>query len=107
MRLEQPRCYVVTLTLPPGSIPGDDLIKAHLIRLRKLEKAGLLLLAGPFAEGERGGMIVLRTASAEMARLLAESDPFVATGGAHYVVRSLHPVFPQAGGELETALPGR
>lgn len=92
--VEQRRCYVVTLTLPQGIVPDDDLIRLHLIRLRQLEKAGLLLLAGPFAEGQRGGMVVLRTDSAETAQLLAESDPFVTSGHAQYDIRCLTQVFP-------------
>ena len=49
-----------------------------------LEKKGVLFASGPLAEADgepRGdGLTILRAASAEEARRIAEADPFVAHG---------------------------
>ena len=49
-----------------------------------LEKQGILFASGPLAEADgktRGdGLTILRAASAEEARAIAEADPFVVNG---------------------------
>lgn len=67
---------------------GGDRIRAvlpaHLEYMIGLEKAGAVFASGPLTEagGEpRGdGLTILRAASAEEARRLAEADPFVVHG---------------------------
>jgi uncharacterized protein YciI len=61
-------------------VPRDEsLIAAHVAYLRALDHQGLLVGAGPLADGS-GGLVVLRAASREEACSLAAQDPFVARG---------------------------
>lgn len=82
--------YVVTTT--PARGPGiHDLLPAHLEYQVRLEREGKLFGAGPlFDEGEEvpfGGMIILRAASYDEARALADQDPFHAKGLRQYKLR--------------------
>jgi uncharacterized protein YciI len=56
-----------------------------------LEKQGVLFASGPFADADgksRGhGMTILRTATIEEARRIAEADPFVRNGLRNLEVR--------------------
>jgi uncharacterized protein YciI len=56
----------------------------HLEYMIGLEKQGVLFASGPLAEADgktRGdGLTILRAASAEAARKIAEADPFVING---------------------------
>lgn len=45
-------------------------------------------MAGPFPD-HRGGMVVLRAASEEEARAIAEADPFVSSGAETYELRKI------------------
>ena len=61
------------------------LLPAHLEYLIGLEKKGLLFASGPLTEVGAGplgggGLTVLRVASAEEAREIAEAEPFVKNG---------------------------
>jgi uncharacterized protein len=57
---------------------------AHLEYMVSLEKRGLVFASGPLSDGEGPpsghGLTVLRAASAQDARALAEADPFFANG---------------------------
>lgn len=62
---------------------------AHLARLRELQDAGRLLLAGPFPAldsedpgpaGFSGSLIVAEFASLEAAQTWAQADPYVSAG---------------------------
>jgi uncharacterized protein YciI len=62
---------------------------AHLARLKELQGAGRLLLAGPFPAvdsadpgpaGFTGSLIVAEFESLEAARTWAEADPYIAAG---------------------------
>jgi uncharacterized protein YciI len=82
--------YVVTTR--PARGPGiRELLPAHLDYQVKLERDGVLFGAGPlYEEGEDipfAGMIVLRAASYEAARALADEDPLHAEGVRHYTIR--------------------
>jgi len=60
------------------------LLPAHLEYMIGLEKRGLLFASGPLSDGagppSGAGLTILRAASAEEARALAEADPFVTNG---------------------------
>ncbi len=60
------------------------LLPAHLEYMIALEKRGVLFASGPLADGEGppsgAGLTILRAASAQEARALADADPFVASG---------------------------
>jgi uncharacterized protein YciI len=70
----------------PSSAPErlKPLLPAHLEYMIGLEKRGLLFASGPLSDGAGpptgAGLTILRAASAEEARALAEADPFVANG---------------------------
>jgi uncharacterized protein YciI len=70
----------------PSSAPERlrPLLPAHLEYMIGLEKRGLLFASGPLSDGAGpptgAGLTILRAASAEEARALAEADPFVANG---------------------------
>ena len=78
------RLYVVLSK--GGAAPEKiaDLLPNHLEYMIGLEKTGVLFASGPLAEADgktRGdGLTILRAASAEAARKIAEADPFVANG---------------------------
>jgi uncharacterized protein YciI len=61
-----------------------EYLPKHLEYMIGLEKKGVLFASGPLAEADgktRGdGLTVLRAASAEDARRIAEADPFVVNG---------------------------
>jgi uncharacterized protein YciI len=54
-------------------------LPAHLAYLEELDAAGVLALSGPFGD-RTGGMVVVRAAWLEAARVIAERDPLVAGG---------------------------
>jgi uncharacterized protein YciI len=74
----------------PGSLAERLAARpAHVERLRALQNAGHLLLAGPFPAidspdpgpaGFSGSLIVAEFASLEAARAWADADPYVAAG---------------------------
>jgi uncharacterized protein YciI len=59
-------------------------LSAHLEYMIGLEKRGLVFASGPLSDGDGPpsghGLTVLRAASADEARALAESDPFFVNG---------------------------
>ena len=83
----------VAVSTPTG---GPDAVKAvlpdHLAYIRSLEDKGAILFAGPMSDetGEQMqgvGMIVLKAASLEAARALAEGDPMHASGARAFTLR--------------------
>jgi uncharacterized protein len=83
-RMLRKKLYVV---FSKASVSPDRLtphLPAHLEYMIGLEKEGVLFASGPLTEGggaPRGdGMTILRTASAEETRAIAERDPFYANG---------------------------
>jgi len=74
---------------PPDRI--TELLPDHLEYMIALEKRGLVFASGPLTEAggaPRGdGMTVLRCASADEARAIAEADPFFVNGLRTFEVR--------------------
>ena len=70
------------LVVPPEKL--KPFLSAHLEYMIGLEKRGVVFASGPLADGEGPpsghGLTVLRAASAEEARALAEADPFFVNG---------------------------
>src|SRR5215471_4647851 len=68
-----------------------ELLPKHLEYMIGLEKAGVLFASGPLTAGDgttRGdGLTILRAASAEAARNIAEADPFVVNGLRNFELR--------------------
>ena len=53
----------------------------HLAYMIELEKQGKLFASGPFGDGTRGdGMTIVRAATEDEAREIAQRDPFVTNG---------------------------
>jgi uncharacterized protein YciI len=78
------KLYVV---LSKGGAAAEDIARhlpQHLEYMIDLEKKGVLFASGPLAEADgrtRGdGLTILRAASADAARQIAEADPFVVNG---------------------------
>ena len=76
--------YAVLSKPSPTPEKLKTLLPAHLEYMIALEKRGLLFASGPLADGDGppngAGLTILRVASAQDARALAEADPFVANG---------------------------
>jgi len=73
--------YAVLSQPSPAPEKLKPLLPAHLEYMIGLEKRGLLFASGPLSDGSGppngAGLTILRAASAEEARALAEADPFV------------------------------
>jgi len=68
----------------------------HLERMDPLDKAGKVVLAGPFTDGA-GSLIVIEADSLEEAKAFAAGDPYVTQGVfARYEVHPFMQVYPEA-----------
>ena len=76
--------YAVLSHPSPAPEKLKPLLPAHLEYMIGLEKRGLLFASGPLSDGagppSGAGLTILRAASADEARALAEADPFVVNG---------------------------
>ncbi|MBU1936621.1 hypothetical protein KKG05_04415 [bacterium] len=80
--------YVILLSHVPGTNLSRELVRAHVVHLEKLEEKGQLVLCGPFSD-YKGGMIIIKAASYDEAKQIAESDPFVKSNAETYELRTL------------------
>jgi uncharacterized protein YciI len=98
--------YAIIAEDAPGSLPKRlEARAAHLERLKALQEAGRLLLAGPHPAidsqdpgpaGFTGSLIVAEFASREAAIAWAAEDPYTAAGVfAKVTVRPFRKVLPQ------------
>lgn len=78
--------YVILLS-HAGKPMTEALIRAHVEHLKKLDAERRLVLCGPFKD-HPGGMVVVKAASKEEARAVAEADPFVKEGVETYELRT-------------------
>ncbi len=68
--------------------------QAHLDRMDPLNKAGKVILAGPFTDGA-GSLIVIEAGSLEEAKAFAAGDPYVTQGVfTRYEVHPFTQVYP-------------
>ncbi|MDO6584765.1 YciI family protein [Salipiger sp. 1_MG-2023] len=80
-------------TVPMAGGPAvPEVLPAHLEYQRKLESQGSLFLAGPLSDEtgtqiEGAGLVILRAASLEEARALADADPMHSRGARSYTLR--------------------
>lgn len=65
-----------------------ELINMHVEHLKKLDENDQLVLCGPFTDFA-GGIVIVRAESIEEAKIIAESDPFIAEGFSTYELRTL------------------
>jgi uncharacterized protein len=84
------KLWVIQVTDVPGGRASEiDAIRRHLAHQVDLEKQGIMFGAGPVsnAEGKHEyGMIIVRAASAEEAKAIAESDPMQKEGRRTYTL---------------------
>lgn len=80
--------YVMLLSHIPGKTFTEEVVRAHVEHLKKMENDGQLVLCGPFSD-YKGGIVVMNTATIEEARELAEADPFIKEGYETYEIRTL------------------
>jgi uncharacterized protein YciI len=81
--------YVIVTTLSGPHSEFMRLLPDHLEYQIKLEKAGVVFAAGPTfnADGTEGsGLIVIRAASFEAAKAIADEDPWVKAGVRTYAI---------------------
>src|SRR5438477_6794636 len=81
------RDYFLVVSIPAAATTGEDIqrhLDDHLAWVLKLEADGVVFLSGPLTSGPGvrpgSGVTVLRAASAEQAREIAQDDPFVRAG---------------------------
>lgn len=86
-RLMRKQFYIITMKAKPMADPGAELaplLTEHLDFIDDLETRGILFGAGPFRDEGAGwdgsGMAIVRAASLEEARTIAEIEPFHRTG---------------------------
>jgi uncharacterized protein len=83
-RMLRRKFYAVLSKPSPTPEKLKALLPAHLEYMIALEKRGVLFASGPLSDGEGppsgAGLTVLRVASAQEARAIAEADPFVSNG---------------------------
>ena len=80
--------FVYLLSHARSELFCEALVREHVEHLKRIDDAGNLELCGPFAD-YRGGMVILRGVTAQQARAIAESDPFVTSGAETYELRTL------------------
>lgn len=68
--------YLIFLNSIPGKALSPEVVNLHAAHLAELDDDGKLVLAGPIPE-RAGGLIVLRVASLNEAKAIAEEDPMV------------------------------
>ena len=76
----------------PEKTPETERIQeGHMANIGRMQKAGVLLVAGPFADdGNLRGLYVFKVGSMEEAEKLVQSDPAVQAGRLRF---ELHPWF--------------
>ncbi len=79
--------YVILLSHVPGQTRTEELIRAHVAHLEKLDEKGQLILAGPFMDA-KGGMVIIKATSYDEAKTIAESDPFIKSGAETFELRT-------------------
>lgn len=91
--------YVMALLRRGPNPPADKtqaaaLMRAHLDNIKRLAKAGKLLIAGPFLDkGALRGIYVFNVATVEEARKLTATDPAIKAGA---LIMELHPWYGSA-----------
>ena len=68
--------YVILLTVARPQLFNENLVRAHVAHLKRLEEQGRLELCGPFCD-KKGGIVILRGVSEMEAHTIAVDDPFV------------------------------
>jgi len=88
-KLLRKELYVITTTNVVPQDKLDEILHEHLEHQIRLEKDGIMFGAGPlFREGgeRKCGMIIVRAASFEEARTIADRDPYHRTGMRTYTI---------------------
>lgn len=88
----QKQLYAVFTSPANGMGPVMENIEAHLKYQVELEEKGVMFGAGPFwtddeARWEGEGMVIVRAASLDEARAIAEADPMHKSGARTFKIR--------------------
>lgn len=67
---------------------SEELVRAHVEHLKRLDKKGQFVLGGPFSD-YNGGMVIIKADSFEEAKSIAEEDPFIKEGAESYQIRTM------------------
>ncbi len=80
---------------PEGHLKRPLYRSNHLERLKKLDRQGKLILAGPFTD-QSGSLIVIEAESLADAEQFAQEDPYMIHGVfQHLEIRPFEQVFPK------------
>ena len=84
--------YVYITKPTNGMAPLGPVLEEHLAFQNKIQDDGIMLAAGPLrdpdsSDWEGEGMIIIRAASLEEARKIADADPMHAKGARSYTIR--------------------
>ena len=79
--------FVVILEKCVSNDRFQEVVPDHVKYMTELHARGVLIAAGPFLDGN-GGMLLIEAGSEEVARAIAEADPFIKTGVERYSLRS-------------------
>ncbi len=64
-----------------------EIIKEHVAYLKTLDEKGIFVSGGPFID-YKGGMVIVKAANIEEARVIAENDPFIKNGYETFEIRT-------------------
>lgn len=78
--------YVIALSRTDKPMT-EALVRRHVAHLKQLDRRGRLVLCGPFQD-HKGGMVIVKAASLDEAREIAEADPLVRENVETYELRA-------------------
>lgn len=84
--------YVYFTTPTNGMAPLGEHLEAHLAYQNKIQDEGIMVAAGPLRDPDKSdwegeGMIIVRAASLDEAKKIADADPMHANGARSYTIR--------------------
>ncbi len=77
--------YVIILKSEKTLNP--EIIKEHISYLKSLDEKGIFVSGGPFADKEKGGMIIIKADNFKEANIIAKNDPFIENGYDTFIIR--------------------
>ena len=73
--------------------PNQESLKPHVDYMYQLIDSGKIIVSGPFADKQRGGMFILETESEAEVKQLVEKDPAVIDGILKNEIRAYNLMF--------------
>jgi uncharacterized protein YciI len=75
--------YMITMTNQKPLC--EEVIKAHVMHLKKLDDQKRLIFCGPYVN-EAGGIVVIHAKNLDEAEVIAQDDPFIHQGFKTYKI---------------------